>query len=157
MMSRSALKVLLIVVVFALSGLSEGCAMGAFDSLVLFSQVRGTVLKDGKPVQGAEVIEKVEWPGNEVPPQRAVTDEKGVFSFPAIERNAGLRRLIPSQPMVHQTIVIHYQGVEYEAWMHGKDNYEPNTELDGRPLNFVCELTHQPEIEGTHYGICKPV
>ena len=108
-------------------------------------------------MQGAEIVEKVEWPGDEVPPQRAITDEKGTFSFPAIERNAGLRRLIPSQPMVHQTIMIHYEGVEYEAWMHGKDNYEPNTELDGRPLKFVCELTRSPEIEGTHYGICKPI
>lgn len=157
MMSRSALKVLLIVVVFALSGLSEGCAMGAFDRLVLFSEVHGTVLKDGKPVQGAELIQTVVWSENEseVPPQRAVTDGKGAFSFPAIERKAGLRRMIPSQPMMLQKIVIHYQGVEYIAWRHGKDSYDANAELDGKPFNLICELTRPPSHEGTHYGICK--
>jgi len=158
-MSRSALKVLLIVLVFSLSGLSEGCAMGAFDRLVLFSEVHGTVLKDGKPVEGAELIEKVVWSDNEneIPPQRAVTDAKGAFSFPAIERKAGLLRLIPAQPTIQQTITIKYQGVEYIAWLHGKGSYNANTELDGKPINLVCELTRQPDYEGKHYGICKAV
>lgn len=158
-MSRSALKVLLIVLVFSLSGLSEGCAMGAFDRLVLFSEVHGTVLKDGKPVEGAELIEKVVWSDNEneIPPQRAVTDAKGVFSFPAIERKAGLLRLIPAQPTIQQTITIKYQGVEYTAWLHGKGSYNANTELDGKPINLVCELTRHPDYEGKHYGICKAV
>jgi len=158
-MSRSALKVLLIVLVFSLSGLSEGCAMGAFDRLVLFSEVHGTVLKDGKPVEGAELIEKVVWSDNEneIPPQRAVTDAKGAFSFPAIERKAGLLRLIPAQPTIQQTITIKYQGVEYTAWLHGKGSYNANTELDGKPINLVCELTRQPDYEGKHYGICKAV
>jgi len=158
-MSRSALKVLLIVLVFSLSGLSEGCAMGAFDRLVLFSEVHGTVLKDGKPVEGAELIEKVVWSDNEneIPPQRAVTDAKGAFSFPAIESKAGLLRLIPAQPTIQQTITIKYQGVEYIAWLHGKGSYNANTELDGKPINLVCELTRQPDYEGKHYGICKAV
>ncbi|RUL77708.1 carboxypeptidase regulatory-like domain-containing protein [Dyella choica] len=134
--------------------------MGTSDRWVLFSEVHGTVLKDGKPVQGAELVAKAEWSDNDAdnPTQHTVTDEKGQFSFPALERKRGfLHRFLPTQPMVHQTIVIKYQGVEYEAWMHGKADYEPNTELDGRPLNFVCELTSKPEATGTHYGICKPV
>lgn len=92
---------------------------------------------------------------NEIPPQRAVTDEKGAFRFPAIERSAGVRRMIPSQPMMLQKIVIHYQGVEYIAWRHGKDSYDANMELDGRQLKLVCELSRQPDFEGTHYGLCK--
>lgn len=131
--------------------------MGVFDRLVLFSEVHGTVLKDGKPVAGAELVQKVVWSDdeNEIAPQRAVTDEKGAFWFPAIERSAGVRRMIPSQPMMLQKIVIHYQGVEYIAWRHGKDSYDANTELDGRPLKLVCELSRQPDFEGTHYGLCK--
>ena len=131
--------------------------MGVFDRVVLFSEVHGTVLKDGKPVQGAELMQTVVWSENEneIPPQRTVTDEKGAFRFPAIERKAGLRRMIPSQPMMLQKIVIHYQGVEYIAWRHGKDSYDANAELDGKPFNLICELTRQPSHEGTHYGICK--
>jgi hypothetical protein len=158
-MRRSVLKVLLVVVAFLSWGLSEGYAMGVFDRLVLFSEVHGTVLKDGEPVEGAELIEKVVWSDNEndIPPQHAVTDSKGAFSFPAIERNAGLLRLIPAQPTIQQTITIKYQGVEYTAWLHGKGSYNPNTELDGRPINLICELTRQPDYEGKHYGICKAV
>lgn len=158
-MSHSVSKMMLIVAVFLLSGLSEGCAMGAFDRLVLFSEVHGTVLKEGKPVEGAELIEKVVWSDNEneIPPQRAVTDAKGAFAFPAIERKAGLLRLIPAQPTIQQTITIKYQGVEYTAWLHGKTSYNANTELDGKPINLVCELTREPDYEGKHYGICKAV
>jgi hypothetical protein len=131
--------------------------MGAFDRLILFSEVHGTVLMDGQPVAGAEVIQKVVWSEkeNEIPVQRAVTDEKGEFRFPAIERAAWLRRLIPAQPMMNQTITIRFHGVEYLAWMHGKDSYDANTELDGQPMNLACELTRKPEREGTHYGICR--
>lgn len=134
--------------------------MGSSDRWVLFSEVHGTVVKDGKPVQGAELVEKAEWSENEAdnPVQHAVTNENGQFSFPVLERKRGfMHRWLPTQPMVNQSIVIKYQGVEYTAWMHGKDTYEPNTELDGRPLNLVCELTRQPDREGTHYGICKAV
>lgn len=131
--------------------------MGVFDRLVLFSEVHGTVLKDGKPVAGAELVQKVVWSDdeNEIRPQRAVTDGAGAFSFPAITRRAGLLRLIPAQPMMLQTIVIRYRSAEYMAWRHGKDSYEPNTELDGQPLRLVCELNREPGHEGTHYGICK--
>ncbi|GGA38510.1 hypothetical protein GCM10010981_29670 [Dyella nitratireducens] len=134
--------------------------MGSSDSWVLFSEVHGTVLKDGQPVQGAELVEKAEWSENDAdnPTQHTVTDEKGRFSFQQLERKRGfIHRWLPTQPVVNQTITIKYQGVEYEAWMHGKLTYEANTELDGRPLNLVCELTHQPDREGTHYGICKAV
>lgn len=149
--------VLLLACVEFVTGVPEGRAMGMFDRLVLFSDVHGTVLKDGKPVAGAELVQKVVWSDdeNEIPPQRAATDEAGAFSFPAITRKAGLLRLIPAQPIVLQTIVIRYQGAEYIAWRHGKDSYDPNTELDGRSINLICELTRQPDHEGTHYGICR--
>src|SRR5690242_21944323 len=44
--------------------LSEGCAMGLSSPLVLFSEVHGTVLSDGKPVQGAELVQEVVWSDN---------------------------------------------------------------------------------------------
>ncbi|WP_206950664.1 carboxypeptidase-like regulatory domain-containing protein [Trinickia acidisoli] len=132
--------------------------MGAFDRLVLFPEVSGVVLKDGKPVVGAELVQKAVWSLREDknPVQRTITGADGAFRFPAIQRAAWLRRLIASQPMVHQTITIRDEGVEYLAWMHGKDSYDPNTELDGKRLNLMCELTRSPEMEGTHYGIGMP-
>jgi hypothetical protein len=139
------------------SDIPEGSAMGIFDRLVLFSEVRGTVLKDGQPVAGAEVIQKVVWSDNEneIAPQRAMTDKAGAFSFPAIEHRAGLLRMIPAQPIMLQKILIRYQGAEYIAWQHSKTSYNANTELDGRPIRLVCELTRRPDYEAKHYGICK--
>ena len=133
--------------------------MGIFDRLVLFSDVHGTVMKDGKPVAGAELVQKVVWSDNEneIPPQRTMTDKAGTFSFPAIERGAGLLRLIPAQPIMLQKILIRYQGAEYIAWQHSKTSYNANTELDGRPIRLVCELSRRPDYEGKHYGICKAV
>lgn len=133
--------------------------MGLFDRLVLFSEVHGTVLRDGKPVAGAELTQKVVWSDNqdEIAPQRAVTDQAGTFRFASIERGAGLRRMVPAQPMMLQTITIHFEGADYLAWRYGKDSYDDRSELDGRPLNLVCELTRAPSHEGKHYGICKAV
>ncbi|WP_245965099.1 DUF4198 domain-containing protein [Trinickia dinghuensis] len=147
---------LLISAVFV-SGLRKGWAMGAFDRLVLFSEVRGTVLKHGAPVAGAELIQKVVWSDNEneIAPQRAVTDEKGAFRFQPITRAAWFLRLIPAQPIMLQKIVIRYEGVEYTAWRHSKNSYDADTELDGRPIRLVCELTSQPDYDGKHYGICR--
>lgn len=137
----------------------EGKAMGVFSRLVLFSDVHGTVLNEGKPVVGAEIVQKVVWSDDETKnrTQQTVTGKDGAFAFPTIESNAGLLRLIPAQPTIQQTIVIQYQGREFVAWLHGKSSYDANTELDGRPLHLVCELTRQPDYEGKHYGICKVV
>jgi hypothetical protein len=38
--------------------------MGLSSRLVLFSEVHGIVLKDGRPVQGAELARQVVWSDN---------------------------------------------------------------------------------------------
>jgi len=156
---RKVAAALVALAVFWSFGLPEVRAMGLFDRLVLFSEVHGTVLRDGQPVAGAELVQKVVWSDDpdEIPPQRTTSDATGAFRFPAIERSAGLRRMIPAQPMMLQTITIHVEGQEYLAWRYGKDSYDNRSELDGRPLNLVCELTRAPEHEGKHYGICRAV
>lgn len=133
--------------------------MGVFSRLVLFSEVHGTVLNEGKQVVGAEIVQRMVWSDDDTKNRthQTVTGKDGAFTFPTIESNAGLLRLIPAQPTIQQTIVIRYQGREYVAWLHGKNSYDANTELDGRPLHLVCELTRQPDYEGKHYGICKAV
>jgi hypothetical protein len=59
--------------------------------------------------------------------------------------------------VVLQKITIRYEGRDYTAWRHTKNSYEPDSELDGKPLDLECELTRAPDFEGTHYGICKAV
>ena len=133
--------------------------MGLSSRLVLFSDVRGTVLNHGKPVQGAELVQEVVWSDdkNDVPPKQTRTDAAGRFHFPLVEHAAGLTRMVPHQPVILQKIIIRYEGVDYMAWRHTKNSYEANSELDGKPLQLECELTRQPDFEGTHYGICKAI
>lgn len=139
-----------------LLSLSEGFAMGLTGRLVLFSEMHGTVLKDGKPVQGAALSQQVVWSDNkdEISPVRVLTGPDGGFLFAAVERDAGLIRLVPHQPVILQKILIHYNGIDYVAWRHTKDSYDVNSELGGRALKLTCELNRAPDFEGTHYGIC---
>lgn len=131
--------------------------MGVSSRLVLFSEVQGTVLKGGKPVQGAQLTQETVWSDNknDVPPKSVRTDSDGRFLFPAVERDAGATRVVPHQPVILQKILISYDGQEYTAWRHTKNSYEANSEMEGRPLKLECELTRSADFEGTHYGICK--
>lgn len=133
--------------------------MGLSSPLVLFSSVHGTVLRDGKPVQGAELVQEVAWSDdkNDIPSAHTHSDANGSFQFPAVEHRAGMLRAVPHQPVILQKITIRYEGRDYIAWRHTRNSYEPNSELDGRTLNLVCELTHAPDFEGTHYGVCKAI
>jgi hypothetical protein len=133
--------------------------MGLSTRLVLFSEVHGTVLKDGVPVEGAVVRQEVVWSDNkdEISPREVASDRDGRFSFPVVVRSAGAIRIVPHQPVILQKLVIRQGGIEYEAWRHTKNSYEENSELSGRPLNLVCELSREPDFEGTHYGICRAV
>ena len=131
-------------------------SVGVFDKLVLFSEVNGVVLKDGVPVGGAEVVQKIDVSKpNNVPPRSVVTDANGAFAFDTVSRSAGLRRMIPHEPSISQRLIIKYDGVEYEGWHHGKHSYEMNSELGGRALKLVCDLSTKPDFEGKHYGICR--
>ena len=131
--------------------------MGLFTPLVLFSPVAGVVLMNGVPVANAEVRQEITFFDEKLPPQRAISDASGGFHFPVVERGAGISRFAPHQPVIMQTIIIVHAGVEYEAWIHTRNSYELNSELDGRPLQLECELTREPDFEGTHFGICKAV
>lgn len=131
--------------------------MGLSSRLVLFSEVHGTVLNHGKPVQGAELVQEIVWSDNknDVPPIRTSSDADGRFHFAEVVHGAGVTRMVPHQPVILQKIIIRYQGVDYMAWRHTKNTYDANSELDGKPLNLQCELSREPDFEGTHYGICK--
>jgi hypothetical protein len=155
--AKWGLATTLVVAAVLVFSLSEGNAMGLLTRLVLFSEVHGTVLKDGVPVEGAEISQEVVWSDNkdEVPPRHTLSDKGGRFSFSVVERNPGVTRLVPHQPVILQKLLIRYDGVEYTAWRHTKNSYDENSELDGRPLNLACELSREPDFEGTHYGICK--
>lgn len=125
--------------------------------MCLFSAVRGVVLDHGKPVVGARVERNYKWMMNDkVGHDEAVTDEAGKFSLPAIWGSSVLGSLLPHEPYIRQTMLIHRGEVTYRAWTFNKGEYRENGELDGRPISLICRLEFEParNAEGV-YGICE--
>ncbi|MCY4756712.1 DUF6795 domain-containing protein [Pelomonas aquatica] len=148
---RKALMAL--IVMLGVGACSEGHAMG---KMVLFSAVRGTVLRDGKPVAGATVEREFDWAWkSEKGKDATTTDAAGAFSLPAIVRSSFLGSFMPHEPLVKQTITIIHGGTSYKAWVLFKRDYDDNGELDGKPIVMTCRLGSEPRRRGEVFGICE--
>lgn len=113
------------------------------EDVCVFSAMEGTITFQGKPAVGAKVALIVRWKDEKGETETTVTDEKGRFSLPVMNRV--LRQLFPAEFVAHQSIFVHYQGQEYQIWGMGKhDEGEEYGELGGVPINLRCELTDEP-------------
>ena len=94
-------------------------------------------------------------PGWKTSSSIVTTRADGAFHFAALEKAPGALRLVPHQATVLQKLLIRHDGVEYTGWRHTKNSYQANSELGGKPVKLVCELSSEPDFEGKHYGICR--
>lgn len=137
--------------------LLQGQAMAFTQTLYLFSEVKGTVLLDGQPVEGVEVKQEYHWHWKKEKKSSTITtDEQGRFSFPTVTGKSISADLPPHEPVIVQYLRIRHEGKEYQGWFHAKHNYENLGERKGRPIHLKCELTDEP---GPHpdidsYGTC---
>jgi hypothetical protein len=130
--------------------------MSLFSKRVFFSEVRGVVVKKGKPIEGAEVERSF---------HAAMRDEKGVdhtktdasgrFLFSKITRSSSFLGMLPHEPVIGQNILIKVGGKEYMAWQFVKHDYDDNGELDGKPIDIICDIASEPAKHGGIYGICR--
>ena len=133
----------------------------AFGKVHLSSAVNGVVLKDGEPVENVKIVRRLNWHwGNQQIEDSATTDTKGSFTLDAKSASSFTAKIFPHEPVIEQRITLEHEGVEYKAWLFTKHNYDENGELNGKPLNFICELTDEPkyrEAYGTReaFGICR--
>ena len=124
--------------------------------MCLFSAVHGVVLEHDKPVAGATIERSYNWAWkNQNGGDQTTTDATGTFALPAIWGSSLLGSLLPHEPVVEQTILIHHAGKTYDGWMMFKHNYDENGELKGRPISLVCRLEAAPTRHGEFYGICE--
>lgn len=122
--------------------------------MVIFSAVRGTVIDYGQPVAGATIERELNWAwGNETKTDRVVSDAAGRFSLPKIEPRSLLGSILPHEPSIRQTILIHAGGATHKAWMFDKGKYGANGELH-RPVVLTCPLDREPQRQGDVYGNC---
>lgn len=120
--------------------------------LCLFSEVKGVVLHHGKPVANAEVERIHDWkkPKSEI----VKTDEQGRFSFPMAVGRSLLAPLLPFENVIIQMVMIRHNNNTYKAWMSSKRDFDVNSELERRPIIFLCDLESNPEHhKEKHYGI----
>jgi hypothetical protein len=144
-------KILIILVLLITKG--ETYAM---SDMYLFSEVKGVVIKNGIPVEGAVVEQEFRWGWKEeVGLVQTKTDSEGKFGFPAVIRNSFFGSLLPHEPMVTQTIIIKCAGNAYKAWMFDKGDYKDRSELNGKAISLYCELEEPLSHKGGVYGICQ--
>lgn len=132
--------------------------MGLFDfmKVCLFSEVRGVVTHNGKPVAGAKLVRSAEL-NDKTFTDTGVTDQQGRFHLKATFTKS-VNAILPVEPFIYQKIFIHHQGKQYRAWEVDKRNYDVNGEIK-KPINLSCELTDTDEKKWfgprAIQGICK--
>lgn len=128
-------------------------------SKVLFSPVRGVVVRDGVPVGGATVERTYRWVLKDVRGRdTVVTDPDGTFRFDAATGSGLLSSIMPHEPIIEQKIVITHDGQAFEAWVYSKRDYVENGEAK-RPLVMRCDLQTPPRAVAIddfrrYFGLC---
>jgi hypothetical protein len=146
-------------IVFAIAALAMAAfptgagAMALFGANVLFSAVSGTVLRDGAPVAGAEIVRKVTT--RDTRTDTAATDSRGRFDMPQVSASKGLVDLLPAEFVAGQELTIRVGGPDYPGWIYTKRDPANNAESNGRPFRLVCEISAEPGYTDNYYGICK--
>ncbi|MFT3868305.1 MAG: hypothetical protein QM715_07390 [Nibricoccus sp.] len=136
---------------------TEDDPMGLFDKhrICLCSAVTGIVTKNGKPVQGAEIVRRLDLihHQNQVHIDKAVTNANGRFSFkPAYARKW---KYVLWEVVTDQKLLIRHEGKLYLGWTnvsHGRDlNEEYCTSIfppNYIKLDFNGDLSHATPLPG---------
>lgn len=131
----------------------QGTAMA---KMVMWSSMKGRVLMNGKPAEGAVLKRDFFWHWkSENGSDQTTTNAAGEFSFPAIERSSFMGGLLPHEPVVEQTMTIQYSGKTYKAWGLFKHSYDNNAENGGRPIDVTCRLEAERTMHGEVMGLCE--
>lgn len=146
-------------------------AMGFFDSMkvYLFSDMKGVVLYEGKPVEGAKIIRTAMTNNDKEHKDSTTSDSTGHFQFDQMDTKLFLK-LLPTTIRVNQKIIIEFKGQQYLAWkaFTGGENKGElnNTDVIGTSkeinINLNCELTASESIKASESistsgikGICS--
>jgi len=136
--------------------------MGLFDfmKVCLFSEVKGVVTLEGKPVSGAKIVRTAEI-NNKVYTDKTMTDENGKFHFDAMYTHSINKVMFIIEPVIPQTMIISHAENVYIGWSTVKRDYEVNTEFkDNKEIILSCELIDEKSKKEQNLrvpvvGICK--
>lgn len=111
---------------------------------ILFSPMEGQVTLNGEPAAGARLSLYIAWKDKKGETFEYFTDESGFFKIP--RHSVVYRQTILAQLVIAQKITVEYKGTSYDVWVFSKMEPADFTELDGQPINLVCELTNSERI-----------
>ena len=119
--------------------------MGLFDfmKVCLFSEMKGVVTQDGKPVAGAEIVRTAEF-NDKTFSDKTITNEHGEFRFGELSTNSINKMFVVIEAVIAQKFVIRFDNKDYIGWQTVKRDYDSNTELGGnKNIDLACELTSE--------------
>ena len=134
---------ILLTFVLSVSGCGEGMTFGSKSEVYLFSGVKGLLTYKGEIVRHVRLRRWLEYNGEQYE-DHTETRSDGFFVFDSIRKNE--RSILPKEFISHQKIFVTHQGGEVLIWETVKRSEEENAELEGRVLNFTCELTEEPRF-----------
>jgi len=158
-----------ITLTFTLLPIRTVLSMSIFDSMKvnLFSEMKGIVTFQGKPVTGALITRTAVPDDGKEYIDQTETDSNGHFHFNKMEKHM-LSKILPSQATVFQKIIIEYNDEKYLAWdaitddtdkgeLNEIDIIGTDKEID---INLSCELTAEETKKAGAYitvitGICS--
>jgi len=134
----------LVLMSFSLEGTSMSLLFISKKEVVLSSPLEGILTYEGKPLPNVKIERKLSWyDGEGEKVDFVVTDEKGHFSLPFVKKELkiGLAQLV-----VSQEIFAKYKSEDINIWDTGKLKHSEYDDLNGKPINFHCDLATEPWI-----------
>lgn len=133
--------VILFLTTYSLAGSSMSLFSKSEEEVILCSPIEGIITFKGKPVANIKIDRWLKWKDETGEIDSTYTDDKGQFSLPVKKEIVKGNAL--SQFVVAQEIRASHNEVEYPIWAKAKRAKEMFGELDGKPVNFRCELTDE--------------
>lgn len=120
---------------------ANGLSLLKEEKICVASGFEGQLLFDGKPLAGVKVVRNFKWKDDKGVSEETVTDQNGMFRFPSHWDE--LRRILPSQFVVHQQMFVHHGNNPVQIWGGGKMTKGEYDEFKGKPHNLKCEITEK--------------
>jgi hypothetical protein len=123
----------------------QGAAMSLFFGkkskvdVVLFSPLEGKLTFRGEPLSNTKIKLHISWKDKEGESFYYSTDTNGFFSIPKIKSEYEESPL--AQLVIRQELTVEHDNNFYEVWTMSKMESAEFTELGGKPVGLVCEVT----------------
>ena len=146
-----------VLISIALAGLLilAGYSTAMARTFVICSPITGQLVwSDGSPAAGVRITRDWDWDGK-TGGDETTTDASGEFSFPVVERRAGLRRFLPGETRIFQTYLAHSDKGTTEILKISKPNLDLHGEFEGKPLDMRCTADAEAGSGDLFWSTCN--